>query len=115
MNITANRMELLAAVESADRIAPAASPLDILKCVCLETENGKLTVAATNQEIAMERRLPADILENGRLPSTRKRWRKCSVFSAATPLRLNKLTRRTPRRASLCLSKAERRNIAFPR
>ena len=67
MNITANRMELLAAVESAERIAPAASPMDILKCVCLETENGKLTVAATNQEIAMERRLPADILENGRI------------------------------------------------
>ena len=67
MNITANRMELLAAVESADRIAPAASPLDILKCVCLETENGALVVAATNQEIAMERRLPADILENGRI------------------------------------------------
>ena len=66
MNITANRMELLAAVESAERIAPAASPLDILKCVCLETENGRLTVAATNQEISMERRLPADILENGR-------------------------------------------------
>ena len=66
MNITANRLELLAAVESAERIAPAASPLDILKCVCLETEDGRLTVAATNQEIAMERRLPADILENGR-------------------------------------------------
>ena len=66
MNITANRLELLAAVESAERIAPAASPMDILKCVCLETENGRLTVAATNQEIAMERRLPADILENGR-------------------------------------------------
>ena len=67
MNITANRMELLAAVESAERIAPAASPLDILKCVCLETEEGRLTVAATNQEIAMERKLPADILENGRI------------------------------------------------
>ena len=67
MNITANRLELLAAVQSAERIAPAASPMDILKCVCLETENGALVVAATNQEIAMERRLPADILENGRI------------------------------------------------
>ena len=67
MNITANRLELLAAVEGAERIAPSASPLDILKCVCLETENGALTVAATNQEISMERKLPANILENGRI------------------------------------------------
>ena len=67
MNITANRLELLAAVEGAERIAPAASPMDILKCVCLETENGALTVAATNQEISMERKLPANILENGRI------------------------------------------------
>ncbi|MBP5717960.1 MAG: hypothetical protein J6X53_03135, partial [Abditibacteriota bacterium] len=66
MNITANRLELLAAVQSAERIAPAASPLDILKCVCLIAENNALTVAATNQEIAMERRLPADIREEGR-------------------------------------------------
>lgn len=65
MYITANRLELLAAAKDAERIAPANSPLDVMKCTFLATENGKLIVAATNLEIAMERRIPVTIHEDG--------------------------------------------------
>ena len=60
-------MELLSAAKDAESIAPANSPLDVLKCTYLATENGKLTVAASNSEVALERRIPADIHEEGRM------------------------------------------------
>ena len=66
MKFTANRLETLSAVQSAGSVAPAASPMDILKCVCLVAENGALTVAATNMDAAVERKLPAEIREDGR-------------------------------------------------
>ena len=50
---------------TAARIAPAASPLDVLKCALLSAEDGKLTVAATNIETALERKLTAQIEEEG--------------------------------------------------
>ena len=65
MNITANRAELLSAAQDAERIAPAHSPLDVLRCTYLATENGKLTVAAGNLETTLERRIPAEIREEG--------------------------------------------------
>ena len=66
MKFTENRLETLSAVQSAGSVAPAASPMDILKCVCLVAENGALTVAATNMDAAVERKLPAEIREDGR-------------------------------------------------
>ena len=66
MHITANRLELLSAARDAERIAPAQSPLDVLQCTYLATEDGKLTVAAGNLELALERRIPAEIHEEGR-------------------------------------------------
>ena len=60
-------MELLSAAKDAEWIAPANSPQDILKCTYLATENGKLTVAASSSELALERRIPADIREEGRI------------------------------------------------
>ena len=65
MIITANRLELLSAAQDAEQIAPASSPLDVLQCTCLRTENGKLTVTATNVELTLERRIPAEIREEG--------------------------------------------------
>lgn len=67
MNIRANRKELLSAAKDAERIAPANSPLDVMKCTYLATENGKLTVAASSTEVALELRIPADIREEGQI------------------------------------------------
>jgi len=67
MNITANRLELLSAAQDAEKVAPAHSALDVLRCTCLSTENGKLTVASGNLELALERRIPAEIAEEGRV------------------------------------------------
>ena len=66
MDITVNRLEMLSAVQNAQSVAPLASPMEILKCVCLDAENGVLTVAATNMDAAVERKIPADIREEGR-------------------------------------------------
>lgn len=60
-------MELLSAARDAEWIAPTNSTLDILKCTFLATESGKLTVAASNMEVSLERRIPADIREEGRI------------------------------------------------
>lgn len=65
MNITANRWELLSAAQNAEKIVPALTTLPILRCAYLATENGKLTVAACNLELALERRIPAEIREEG--------------------------------------------------
>ena len=66
MDFTVNRLEMLSAVQNAQSVAPLASPMEILKCVCLDAENGVLTVAATHMDAAVERKIPADIREEGR-------------------------------------------------
>lgn len=60
MNITLNRVELLAAAKRAAAVAPAESPLDTLRGVLLETsqESGFLTLSATNMEVTIEQKLP---------------------------------------------------------
>ena len=63
MNVEVNRMELLAAAKNAATVAPNLSPLDIFKCALLETEGGRLVVAATNGEMSMEQRVPATVTE----------------------------------------------------
>ena len=65
MNVEVNRMELLAAAKNAAAVAPNLSPLDIFKCTLLETEDGKLVIAATNGEMSMEKRVPATVTEDG--------------------------------------------------
>ena len=65
MNFIVNRQDLLAAAQDAEKIAPAASPLEVLKCTLLSAAEGKLTVAATSLELALERRIKADISEEG--------------------------------------------------
>lgn len=68
MKAILNRMELLSLAKSADSIAPNLAALDALKCVLLEAgDDGRLTVAATNLEVALERRMSAEILQPGQL------------------------------------------------
>ena len=57
MKVTADRREFLSAALDAERIAPAQSPVELLRCTYLHAEDGKLTVAAGNLEYAMERRI----------------------------------------------------------
>ena len=65
MKIVANREELLSAARDAQLVAPDKSPLDVLECAYLATEDGKLTVAAGNLETSMERRIPVQIEKEG--------------------------------------------------
>ena len=65
MRITANRLELFSAVRIADEIAPSNSPLESLKCAHLTAADGRLTVAATNLEISIERNIPAEVGDDG--------------------------------------------------
>ena len=65
MNFTVNRQEFLAVAQDAEKIVPSASALDVLKCTFLSAAEGKLTVAATNLEIALERQIKADVAEEG--------------------------------------------------
>ena len=65
MNFTVNRQEFLAVTQDAEKIVPSASALDVLKCTFLSAAEGKLTVAATNLEIALERQIKADVAEEG--------------------------------------------------
>ena len=65
MNFTVNRQEFLAVAQDAEKIIPSASQMDVLKCAFLSAAEGKLTVAATNREIALERRIKADVAEEG--------------------------------------------------
>lgn len=68
MKVILNRQELLSLAKAADSIAPNHSTMDALKGVLLEaTDDGKLTVAATNLEVALERRMSADIQESGKM------------------------------------------------
>ena len=65
MKIVVNRAELLSAARDAQLVAPDKSPLDVLECAYLATEDGKLTVAAGNLETSMERRIPVQIEKEG--------------------------------------------------
>ena len=65
MHFQANRLELLSAARDAERIAPTQSPLDVLQCTYLSAGDGKVTVAAGNLELSLERRIPAEIEEEG--------------------------------------------------
>ena len=68
MRITINRQEALALAKAAESIAPGKAAMDELQCVLLEAgEDGKLTMAATDNEVALERRMPAEIEESGSL------------------------------------------------
>ena len=68
MRITINRQEALALAKAAENIAPGKAAKDELQCVLLEAgEDGKLTMAATDNEVALERRMPAEIEESGSL------------------------------------------------
>lgn len=65
MKIIANREELLAAARDALAVCPEKSPLPELECAYLATEDGKLTVAGGNLQVALERRIPVQIEEEG--------------------------------------------------
>ena len=67
MNITINREELLSAAQDADKVTPRHSPMEILGCTYLLAEDDTVTVAAGNLEIALERRIPAEIRQRGAL------------------------------------------------
>lgn len=69
MNITMNRAELLHAVRRAVTIAPASSPLEVLKGVCLEVAAaGKsLVLTATNLEVTLKQKLACDAQEDDAL------------------------------------------------
>ena len=68
MKVTMNRMEALSIAKAAESIAPSKATMDELRCVLLECGgDGKLTMAATNNEVALERRMPAQIQEAGTL------------------------------------------------
>ena len=68
MKITINRLEALSLAKAAESIVPSKAAMDELRCVLLECgEDGKLTMAATNNEVALERRMPAQVMEAGAL------------------------------------------------
>ena len=68
MKITINRLEALSLAKVAESIVPSKAAMDELRCVLLECgEDGKLTMAATNNEVALERRMPAQVMEAGAL------------------------------------------------
>lgn len=68
MKAILNRLELLSLAKAADSIAPNLAAMDALKGVLLEADDdGKVTVAATNLEVALERRMNAEILQPGQL------------------------------------------------
>ena len=64
----------LAAVKHASAIAPADSPLDVLKGVLLEADSadGMLTVTSTNLEVSLAEKLPCTVHEDGALVFTAK-------------------------------------------
>lgn len=72
MDFTANRLELLSAAQDVQKIIPRITVLEMLQCAYLKTEDEKLTVAGCSSELALERRICADIREDG-----------CTVIDAA--------------------------------
>lgn len=67
MRVTLNRLEILAVLRDASQIAPAHSPLEILRGALLEAGDGKLTVTAGNLEVTLVRKVKAEILDAGSL------------------------------------------------
>ena len=66
MRITVNRLEALSLARAAESIAPSKAAMDELRCALLEADgDGRLTVAATNNEVALERCMPAQVQEAG--------------------------------------------------
>ena len=65
LKIIANREELLSAAQDALTVCPDKSPLPELECALLTTEDGMLTVAGGNLQVALERRIPVQIREEG--------------------------------------------------
>lgn len=63
MIVTINRSEFLDAAKRAASIAPAESPLDVLKGALMEADaaNGKLTITSTNMEVALVEKLPCSV------------------------------------------------------
>lgn len=69
MIVTINRAEFLDAAKRAASIAPAESPLDVLKGALMEADaaSGKLTITSTNMEVALVEKLPCSVQEEGSL------------------------------------------------
>lgn len=67
MNVVMNRLELLSAVKRAANIAPAESPLDVLRGILLETDAASMTLTATNMEVALEQKVPCESKDNDAL------------------------------------------------
>lgn len=67
MIVTVNRAEFLDAIKRASSIAPADSPLEILKGALLEADaaSGRLTITSTNMEVSLEEKLPCSVQEDG--------------------------------------------------
>ena len=65
MKLTLNRMELLSAARRAASVAPAESPIDVLKGTLLEADPdaGKFTLTATNLEIILRQDIPCTVRE----------------------------------------------------
>ncbi len=60
MNVVMNRMELLSVAKRAANIAPAESPLNVLRGVMLETDAEAMTLTATNLEVVLEQKAPCE-------------------------------------------------------
>ena len=67
MNITINRTEMLDTARRMASIAPADSPLEVLRGVLLEADadSGKLALTATNVELSLMERLSCTVAESG--------------------------------------------------
>lgn len=65
MHATVDRKILLGALDTAARIAPAKSTVPIVSCVLVTTQSGKLTLMATNLDVAAALDIPATANESG--------------------------------------------------
>ncbi len=65
MRVTLNRKELSAVLNDAEKIVPTNNPLEVLKGVFLEVANDTLSVTATNLELSLKQKIPAEINETG--------------------------------------------------
>ena len=65
MKCKTNRQELLSAAKKAATVVPSISPLEVLKCILMETDTGKgtLTLTATNLEVSLEQSIPTSVCE----------------------------------------------------
>lgn len=65
MHLTLKQSDLHAALSALMRIVPSKSTLPILSNVLLAAEGGRLKLAATNLELAITTRIPADVAAEG--------------------------------------------------